>query len=390
VRRPSLRTRAGRLRRLTTPARPPALRTLAVSWWPILQQTAAATVAWLIARNVVEHPQPFFAPVAAVVGLNTDLGERGLNALRLLRGVVVGVVVGELAIAVLGGGYLSLGLATFTAMAIAKVTGGIRIVVAQAAVAAILVVATAQAEQGTQRLMDALIGTGVALLFSQLLFPPEPLRLVRRAETAALTGMAGGLASTARALDRDDDDEQAGQAMSMLRETAGPLAQLARMRRASTRVARHSLTWYSRRAPVVRENENAGHLDLLGASCVMLARTALAATPSQRRMLVPAVRGLADVLAELAPDPADQGVRQRAVDRTLELVRQLTSTTAEDALTEPVLALRLVATDTMVFAGVDAGQAAAAVRTGASGPLVADPAAPARKRSGSTGKRPSR
>jgi hypothetical protein len=362
-----------------------------VSWWPILQQTAAATVAWLIARHVVDHPQPFFAPVAAVVGLNTDLGERGLNALRLLRGVVVGVVVGELAITVLGGGYLSMGLATFTAMAIAKVTGGIRIVIAQAAVAAILVVATAPAEQGTQRLIDALIGTGVALVFSQLLFPPEPLRLVRRAETAALTDMARGLASTARALDRDDDAE-AEQAMTTLREMAGPLAQLARIRRASTRVARHSLTWYSRRAPVVQENDNAGHLDLLGSSCMMLARTALSATPSQRRMLAPVVRGLGDVLAELAADPADPGVRQRAADRTLELFRQLTSTQVrmEAALAAPMLALRMTATDTMIFAGVDAGEAAAAVRTGTDGTRVADPAAPARKRSGSTGRRPSR
>lgn len=48
--------------------------------------------------------------------------------------------------------------------------------VAQAAVSAILVVA--HAEAGVARLVDALAGAGVALVFSQLLFSPEPARLL--------------------------------------------------------------------------------------------------------------------------------------------------------------------------------------------------------------------
>ena len=51
----------------------------------------------------------------------------------------------------------------------------------------------ANGEVGTQRLVDALIGVGVALLFSQVLFSPEPLALLRRAEAAALADMAEGL-----------------------------------------------------------------------------------------------------------------------------------------------------------------------------------------------------
>ena len=49
--------------------------------------------AWVIAKHVVDHHEPFFAPIAAVVALNAPLGERGLNAVRLLEGVVVGIVV---------------------------------------------------------------------------------------------------------------------------------------------------------------------------------------------------------------------------------------------------------------------------------------------------------
>ena len=105
-------------------------------------------IAWAIAKYLVGHSQPFFAPVAAVVALNASLGERGLNAVRLLLGVVVGIVVGELAVYALGGGIETLALATFAAMAVARALGGVRIVINQAATSAILTVVAAHGEVG--------------------------------------------------------------------------------------------------------------------------------------------------------------------------------------------------------------------------------------------------
>ena len=160
----------------------------------------------MIAKYVFDHEQPFFAPIAALVALNTSLGERGLNAVRLLQGVFLGIIVGEATLATLGGGSGSMAVGIFVATALARALGGTRIVVAQAAVSAILTVAVADAEAGVERLSDALIGAGVALVFSQLLFSPEPVGLLRRAEAAALERMAGGLALTARALEQDDDE----------------------------------------------------------------------------------------------------------------------------------------------------------------------------------------
>jgi len=136
----------------------------------------------VIAKHVVGNHEPFFAPIAAAIGLNAARGERGRHAVRLLLGVVVGVIAGELTIAALGGGYGSLALAVFAATAVARALGGARIVIAQAAAGAILTVAVANGEAGTQRLVDALIGVGVALLFTQVLSSPEPLALLRRAE----------------------------------------------------------------------------------------------------------------------------------------------------------------------------------------------------------------
>jgi hypothetical protein len=78
-----------------------AVRRTAADAWPLLQGTAAATTAWAIAKYVLDHQQPFFAPIAALVALNTSLGERGLNAVRLLQGVILGIVVGEVTLAAL-------------------------------------------------------------------------------------------------------------------------------------------------------------------------------------------------------------------------------------------------------------------------------------------------
>ena len=128
------------------------------------------------------HTEPFFAPIAAVVGLNAVLGRRGSNAVRLLIGAVVGIVTGELAVFLFGGGVGPLALATFTAMVVARLVDRQPIVVAQAAVGAILVTAFGDTAAGLDRLVDALIGAAVALVFSQLLFSPDPLRLLRRAE----------------------------------------------------------------------------------------------------------------------------------------------------------------------------------------------------------------
>src|SRR3954454_2213003 len=72
--------------------------------WALLQGTAAATAARVPPRYAFDHPEPFFAPIAALIALNRPVGERGLNAVRLLQGVILGIVVGELTLVTLSGG----------------------------------------------------------------------------------------------------------------------------------------------------------------------------------------------------------------------------------------------------------------------------------------------
>jgi hypothetical protein len=265
----------------------------------------------------------------------------------------------------LGSGYGTMALSVFVAMAIARALGGARVTIAQAAASAILIVASAGGEAGLARLSDALIGAGVALVFSQFLFSPEPVALLRTAESAALADMSAGLKLTALALE-GHDDELDQRALNSLRDLRDRLAELARLRHASSRVARHSLIWRSQMTPVVREKESADYLDLLGSSCLTLTRAALAVKPPERGMLAPCVIELADVLDGLAKELGDRQTRQRAADRALDIARRLhgNGTPSEPKLAAAHMTARMVAADIMVFAGVDLDQAAAAVQEG--------------------------
>lgn len=116
--------------------------------WRLVEQAAAATLAWVIASQVVDHHQPFFAPIAAVVALNAPLGERGGNALRLLQGVVIGIVAGELALDRIHTTFLALLLGALAGMVTARALGGTMLTVSQAAASAILTVTIGDAHVG--------------------------------------------------------------------------------------------------------------------------------------------------------------------------------------------------------------------------------------------------
>lgn len=338
---------------------------------PLLPLTGAATAAWVIAHQFGDHDEPFFAPIAVVVALSSPVGERGRNAVRLLTGVFLGIATGEVTVLLLGGGYGRLALATFAAMALARLVGGPRLVMVQAAAGAILTVAAADGEAGVDRLIDGAIGAGVALFCSQVLLSPEPVRLVRRAAADALARLAESLATIARALESRDQD-LAVEAMDRVRDVRDQLVEVARVRKASGRVARRSALWRSRIEPAVQEEENAGHLDLLSNSCLLLARTVARMDPDGPRFqelataLAPHVRALGRAVGEMAADPGDRAVRQTAADDALDVARALYAYTPPpgEAPTAAVVAMRMATVDVMVVAGVDHDDAAAAVQEG--------------------------
>ena len=361
---------------LRLPAPRQAVRRSATVAWPVLQSAAAATIAWIIADLISGHDTPFFAPIAAVVALNASIGERGRNALRLLLGVGIGIVAGELALGVLGSGAVSLGVGTFVAMLVVRAADGARVVMAQAAAGAILTVATGE-HIGIERFLDALIGAAVALTFTQLLFSPEPMALLRRAETTVLAEMATALALTGRAL-RTDDAAVGEVALARHRALRDGLVELARMRAASVRTARHSVVWRSSVEDLVQERENAGHLDLLAASALMVTRTALAAGGAGHGRLAPSIEELADILGGLARGLGDRKARQAAAGRALALLPDIDAVGARagSARAAAVAALQAVITDVLIVAGVPPADAATAVREGLRALKVEKPPTP--------------
>jgi uncharacterized membrane protein YgaE (UPF0421/DUF939 family) len=323
--------------------------------WVIFQQALAGAVAWVVASRIVEHHQPFFAPIAAVVGLNTSLGQRGINALKLLLGVFIGIAVGEVTIVTIGGGVGRLPVALLVAMCLAAGLGGTNVTRAQAAVGVILTVTLSQGEAGINRLVDALIGAAIALTFSQLLFAPNPLRLVRRAEAATLSQLSDGLAMTARASERHDGDVGAD-ALQLLWHSRDRLAELGQARRASRRVVEHSFAWRRRRGLVVRAAGEATHLDALAATSQTVARTVLAAEPDDQRRLAPALEELSRVLKMLAEGPGSAEVRHSAAERASRVSGHLPSLTGPNltlARAAPLVALHLLVDDVLIFASTE-------------------------------------
>jgi uncharacterized membrane protein YccC len=71
---------------------------------PILHSAIAASLAWLLATEVVGHEQPFFAPISAVITLGLTVGQRRRRAVELAIGVVLGIAIADALVAAIGTG----------------------------------------------------------------------------------------------------------------------------------------------------------------------------------------------------------------------------------------------------------------------------------------------
>src|SRR5947199_176069 len=95
--------------------------------------------------------------------------------------------------------FLLRGLGDRTESLTAELLGGGRLLLTESAVSATLVATVAPSTQGfpPTRLLDALAGGAVALIFSQLLFPVHPLRVVGDAAESVVKELAETLEDVA-------------------------------------------------------------------------------------------------------------------------------------------------------------------------------------------------
>ena len=186
--------------------------------WSVAQCALAAGLAWTLARQVLGHPRPYFACVAAVVCLAVRAAQRLRRVGELAVGVTVGVAVGDLLVGRIGTGAWQIALVVGVALLLAVALDGGPLLVAQAGLQAVFVVALPRTPgSGLMRWEDALAGGATALLVAAVL-PADPWRAARHAAQRSLGALAEAARLTAAAL-RSADPAQAADALGHARAT---------------------------------------------------------------------------------------------------------------------------------------------------------------------------
>ncbi len=186
--------------------------------WHIGQAAIAAGLAWFIARHLVGHASPVFAPIVAVVCLGMSYGQRLRRVAEVTVGVAIGVLVADVFVAVAGYGAWQISLVVAVSMSIALLMDAGDLLVMQSAVQSIFVAALAPAPGQTfTRWLDAVIGGAVALLAAAVV-PSAPLRRPR-AQAAVVAQTTAELLRGTAAAARTEDVQLAATVLGQARST---------------------------------------------------------------------------------------------------------------------------------------------------------------------------
>ena len=193
--------------------------------WQVGQCAIAAGLAWLVAADLLGHDTPFFAPIAAVVGLGTSYGQRFRRVAEVTLGVAIGVLLGDLLTHWVGSGAWQVGLVVGLGMTAALLLDAGAIFVTQAAVQGIVVTTLVpDPGQGFTRWTDALIGGAVALLAAAVV-PGAPLRRPRE-QAAVVVGKVATLLRASADSVEDGDADRALATLADARSTDGLVTEL--------------------------------------------------------------------------------------------------------------------------------------------------------------------
>ncbi|TCO33180.1 uncharacterized membrane protein YgaE (UPF0421/DUF939 family) [Kribbella steppae] len=191
----------------------------------ISQCALAAGVAWALARYLLGHPQPFFAPVAAMVCLGFSFGQRLRRVAEVMAGVAVGVVVGDLFVRFFGTGVPQIVFVVALAMSVAVLLGAGTLMTTQAGVQAVIVTTLLpNPGAGFSRWLDAVLG-GVVALAAATIAPAAAIRRPRQQASEVLNELAEILIETADGL-RNNDEKAVTDALRRARASESMLDEL--------------------------------------------------------------------------------------------------------------------------------------------------------------------
>ena len=218
-------------------------------------------------------------------------------------------------LALIGTGPVPIGVVVLVALSVAVVIGrgfiGQGMMFAnQTVVSSILVLALPRSGVGYERIYDALIGGCLALVFAVLLFPADPLRVLRGARIGVLDTLHGVLSRTAdfAAGRRQPAPDWPLSAVDRVHEQVGDLIQA---RATARQVVRLSPRRWRLRDTVQGADHQAVHVALLAVSVLQLARVVAPALDGCNWLPQPVHAVLAELVAAVAladtdPDAATE------------------------------------------------------------------------------------
>jgi hypothetical protein len=293
----------------------------------LAQAAVAAAISWEIALQLPNTSgHPFFAPMAAAIALNAELGRRGRQAIEMMTGVSLGIVIGAVAIEIGGSGVWQVLVVTFVALGITTAAGAPRMIRGQAATSALLVVTLYGPTSNLtfQRLEDAAIGGAVAIVIARFLLPVDPIPLVRDEARALRSQLAGALDEAAGALAAGDRERGERAIERIWGVDDHKLAQALLTAREVTRAA-------PRRRPMRRRVEKLGELyreleaSVYDSHAIATGVVRLTAADAAPREAVAAIEAAAAAVRAIDPDDAraasaharETARRLRAADSSL-------------------------------------------------------------------------
>ncbi|MEU1757137.1 FUSC family protein [Micromonospora matsumotoense] len=339
-----------------------------------VQAGLAAALAWVVAREVLGNAEPTFAPAAAVGVIAAALGNRARRTVELVVGVVLGILVGDLLILLLGTGPWQTGVIVFLAITVAVLVRGTGALMTQAGGTAVLIATLTPTAPDLElpRTINALIGGVVGLFVVLVLAPLHPLRTVRRVAGPALELFARDLTASGRALAGRDADAAEG-VLDRMRAAEPELRRLGEVIEAADEVVRFSPVRWRRRRALAAYRRGADHLDRAFRNSRSLVRRIGAALRDDEPVppgLSVAVTHLGEAVRLLRGEFLGTREPVRARERVLDAVREAGAACRQEvgfSGTIVVSQLRTVANDLLRATGVPRDEARRLVRRAAAG-----------------------
>lgn len=157
---------------------------------PILQIGLASGAAYWIAKDILDHQRPFFAPISVIIMIGMTGGDRLTKAWDLAIGCILGVLVGDLLFYRLGEGGWQIALIVSGSLLIASFLSKSQLVNNQVAIGSVLIATIMPPGgevTGLDRTVDAIIGVAVSMATLALL-PQGPMQGAR-AEISKVMGI---------------------------------------------------------------------------------------------------------------------------------------------------------------------------------------------------------